>query len=178
MGLKDGEYKEFKFLQQRIIKKPLLEINNKSDLLVRVEFKKQKRRITALRFFIKPQKKKQVLLLDPTAAKVKHMELYQRLKEYFHLTSIQAQEALVTHKKEDILENLRYVEKKIKEGNVNCIGAYTITAIKENYRILPNLFSIDKTENERAERDAENAKRFRKRFFRLKRTFCSEALNC
>jgi len=34
------------------------------------------------------------------------------------------------------------VEKKIKQGNVKCIGAYTITAIKENYRILPNLAKI------------------------------------
>lgn len=54
------------------------------------------------------------------------------------------------------------MEKKIKQGNVKCIGAYTITAIKENYRILPNLFAIENSENTKAIIDAENRKRFRK----------------
>lgn len=54
------------------------------------------------------------------------------------------------------------MEKKIKQGNVKCIGAYTITAIKENYRILPNLFAIENSENTKAIKDAENKKRFRK----------------
>lgn len=54
------------------------------------------------------------------------------------------------------------MENKIKQGNVKRIGAYTITAIKENYRILPNLFAIENSENTKAIIDAENRKRFRK----------------
>lgn len=134
MGLKDGEYKEFKFLKQWIIKRPLQEINNKSDLQVRVEFKKEKRRVRALRIFIKPQKNNPALSLVPSAEKTKDMDLHQRLTNYFYLTSIQAQEVLATHQKGDILENLKYIEKKVKEGTVNCIGAYTITAIKDGCR--------------------------------------------
>lgn len=163
MGLKDGEYKEFKFLKQWVIKKPLLEINNKSDLLVRVVFKKEKRRIIALRFIIKPQKNNPALLFDRPVAKIKTMELYQRLKEYFHLTSIQAQEVITTHKQKDILENLKYVENKIEEGKVKCIGAYKVTAIKEDYRTLPNLFAIENSEKNKAIKEAENKNKMRKR---------------
>ena len=166
MGIKEGEYKEFKFLKQWVIKKPLLEINNKSDLLVRVTYKKEQRRIVALRIFIKPQKTNPALLLNRPAAKSNNMELSQRLQKYFHLTSFQASEVLTTHKQEDILENLKYVEKQIKGGNVKSIGAYTISAIKKDYRILPDLFAMENAEKNKAIKDAENKKRFREQLGR------------
>jgi hypothetical protein len=154
MGLEAHEYKEFKFLRQWIIKKPLSEINTKSDLLVRVEFKKEKRRIVALKFHISPQKNNPALLFEHSTAGIKNMELYQRLKDYFHLTSIQANEILATYQEEDILENLRYVEGKIREGQVRSIGAYTLKAIKENYRSQPNLFEREQREKQQAIDDA------------------------
>lgn len=159
MGINDHEYKEFKFLKQWIIKKPLSEINIKSDLLVRVEYKKEKRKVVALKFHISPQKNNPALLFDHSAAGIKNMELYQRLKDYFHLTSIQANEILASYKEEAILENLRYVEEKIREGKVRSIGAYTLKAIKENYRNQPNLFEQEQRARQQAIQDAIEQKR-------------------
>ena len=126
MGIDDHEYKEFKFLKQWIIKKPLSEINTKSDLLVRVEYQKEKRKVVALKFHISPQKNNPALLFDHSAAGIKNMELYQRLNDYFHLTSIQANEILATYQEGVILENLRSVEGKIRAGQVRTIvSAYS-----------------------------------------------------
>ena len=159
MGINDHEYKEFKFLKQWIIKKPLSEINIKSDLLVRVEYKKEKRKVVALKFHISPQKNNPALLFDHSAAGIKNMELYQRLKDYFHLTSIQANEILAAYKEEAILENLRYVENKIREGRVRTIGAYTMKAIQENYCFQPNLFEREQIEKQKAQQDERQQKR-------------------
>ena len=160
MGMKDNEYKEFKFLKQWIIKKPLLEINSKSDLLVRVEYKKEKRKVVALKFFITPQKNNKVLLADSPTAKEKNMELYKRLRDYFQLTSIQAHDVLATYKEEDIKANLSYVEQKIQEGTVRTIGAYTLKAIKENYRLMPNLFEREEAEKQKNKDEEEKKKRY------------------
>ena len=159
MGVKDNEYKEFKFLKQWIIKKPLLEINRKSDLLVRVEYKKERRKVVALKLFITPQKNNQALLTDSPVAKEKNMELYKRLRDYFQLTSIQAHDVLAMYKEKDIQANLTYVEQKIQEGTVRTIGAYTLKAIKENYRDLPNLFDQEEAEKQKNMTEEEQRKR-------------------
>lgn len=167
MGLTDSEYKEFKFLKQWIIKKPLSEINVKSDLLVRVEYKKEKRRVVAIKFHIAPNKSNPALLLDQSAAGTANMELYKRLKDYFHLSAIQANEILAAYKTDDILENLLYVEKKIREGNVRSIGAYTLKAIKENYRSQSNLFEREKMEKQKTMEDEVEKERNQQRLHRL-----------
>lgn len=57
MGLEDGEYSDFKSLSRRVLKKPLVEVNAVSPLAVEVDFIKDGRAVSALRFRI--QKKKQ-----------------------------------------------------------------------------------------------------------------------
>jgi plasmid replication initiation protein len=57
MGFQDGEYSEFKILNRWVIKEPLDEINDKSDLLVEAEYKKAGRRVVAVKFHIRPNPK-------------------------------------------------------------------------------------------------------------------------
>lgn len=167
MGINPDEYKEFKFLKQWIIKKPLAEINHKSDLLVRVEFKKEKRKVVAIKFHITPQKSNPTLHFDHSTTGSKNMELYQRLKDYFQLTAIQANEILAAHKEETIMENLRYVEVKIREGKVRTIGAYTLKAIRDNYCFQPNLFAQEETEKQKAQREEAQEKKELERLHQL-----------
>jgi plasmid replication initiation protein len=54
MGFQDGEYAEFKILNRWVIKEPLAEINDKSDLLVEAEYQKESRRVVAVKFHIRP----------------------------------------------------------------------------------------------------------------------------
>jgi hypothetical protein len=56
MGFQD-EYSEFKILNRWVIKAPLEEINEKSDLLVEAEYRKEGRRIAAVKFHIRPNPK-------------------------------------------------------------------------------------------------------------------------
>lgn len=180
MGLKEHEYREFKFLKQWIIKKPLAEINVKSDLSVRVEYKKEKRRVVALKFFITPQKNSQVLLADSRKVKQKNTQLYICLRDSFQLTSIQAHEILTNYKEEDILANLGYVEQKVKEGTVRSIGAYTLKAIQEDYRILPNLFEQEQEQQQQNDRKKEQRKlaiaRLEERYELEKRRVCQDLI--
>lgn len=57
MGLKGNEYPEFKRLSEWVIQKPLKLINKSdiSDILVKVEFTREKRKVIALQFFIEPK---------------------------------------------------------------------------------------------------------------------------
>ena len=57
MGFQEGEYSEFKILNRWVIKEPLEEINDKSDLLVEAEYKKASRRVAAVKFHIRPNPK-------------------------------------------------------------------------------------------------------------------------
>jgi plasmid replication initiation protein len=57
MGFQDGEYAEFKILNRWVIKEPLAEINDKSDLLVEAEYKKAGRKVAAVKFHIRPNPK-------------------------------------------------------------------------------------------------------------------------
>lgn len=53
MGIDENEYKEFRDLNKWIIKSAVNEINNKSDILVKVEFKKKRKMVIALKFYVK-----------------------------------------------------------------------------------------------------------------------------
>lgn len=57
MGFEDGEYGEFKLLNRWVIKDPLKEINEKSDLFVEAEYKRHGRRVSAIKFHIRPNPK-------------------------------------------------------------------------------------------------------------------------
>jgi hypothetical protein len=53
VGLEQSEYPTFKSLNRRVIKEPVAEINRLSDILVNVEYSKEKRRVIGLEFVIR-----------------------------------------------------------------------------------------------------------------------------
>lgn len=53
MGLEESEYPTFKSLNRRVIKEPVAEINRLSDILVKVEYAKEKRKVIGLEFIIR-----------------------------------------------------------------------------------------------------------------------------
>ena len=52
MGIPDGSYTEFKKLNTRVIKEPIEEINERTDLSVTVEYQRKSRKVAALKFKI------------------------------------------------------------------------------------------------------------------------------
>ena len=53
MGLEKSEYPTFKSLNRRVIKEPVVEINRLSDISVAIEYTKEKRKVTGIRFIIR-----------------------------------------------------------------------------------------------------------------------------
>lgn len=56
MGIKSGEYPEFKTLNQAVIKPAWKEINTESDIIMTPEFKREKRKVNEVRFLIEDNK--------------------------------------------------------------------------------------------------------------------------
>lgn len=50
MGVKDDEYTEFKILNKWVIKDPIIEINEKSDIHITVEYERKKRKVVQVKF--------------------------------------------------------------------------------------------------------------------------------
>jgi hypothetical protein len=69
MGLGDGEYEEYKYLNHWVIKPAVKEINKKSDLLVEVQSRKKGRRVEAIKMVIRRNPQKMDSLIAPTEPK-------------------------------------------------------------------------------------------------------------
>ncbi|MGB3542043.1 replication initiation protein, partial [Rubrivirga sp.] len=54
MGIEDGQYERFAQLNQRVVKASVKEVNKRSDVAVAVEYQKDGRSVTALKFRVRP----------------------------------------------------------------------------------------------------------------------------
>ena len=63
LGLEDGAYQQFKTLNRDVLKRALKDINGKSDLQVMSIFRREKRKVVAVKFRIVPNSKKRAVLL-------------------------------------------------------------------------------------------------------------------
>jgi plasmid replication initiation protein len=89
MGANSETYDEFKRLSSFVIKKAMNEINEVSDIRIKVEYKKEKRSVVALRFLISPSSHQtlvesdiEILQSDDIYAELKEMELFKRLRSH------------------------------------------------------------------------------------------------
>jgi plasmid replication initiation protein len=53
MGIPDDMHRQFKMLNRRVIKEPVEEINGKTDFKVKVEYRKEGRKVAAVKFRIR-----------------------------------------------------------------------------------------------------------------------------
>ena len=141
---KNPSYKEFKYVGQRLIKEPIKEINKVSDLHVKVEYRRKSRKVVALRFGVSRKENYQLPLGIEQPPGIKKQEkadteetddkpLFERLLS-FGLTNSQAKKAIIAHDENYIIEILEIVEKNCRAGRVKNVSAYTMTALKEDYR--------------------------------------------
>ncbi|MCP4977357.1 MAG: replication initiation protein [Maribacter sp.] len=150
-------YKEFKYVSQRLIKAPLKKINTLSDLNAEVKYERKNRRVIALRFKVSRKATYKLpqdvdlpsVLLDDGPVDTSQIteghqgngQVLDRLIS-FGLTEKQARKAITTHDECYITENLEIVEKNCRAGKVEKVPAYTMMALKEDYR--PNKTFLDK----------------------------------
>lgn len=79
MGAKSNTYDEFKRLSSFVIKIAMKEINEVSDIRIEIEYKKEKRKVIALRFLISPSS--QHKLIERKAGNIQSNDIYAELKE-------------------------------------------------------------------------------------------------
>lgn len=152
LGVGEGEYKQFKELNKKVIKTAVKEVNDTSDIMLEVEYKRQKRKIVAIRFNVQrnPQLPIPFPIKNELMKKAKEeterekmeqeaitvgteSEAYRKMRS-FGLTQSQADVIRKDHDDEYVMANLDVVERDYKAGKVDGLPAYTYTALKKDFR--------------------------------------------
>ncbi len=139
-GIKDGQYKQFKDFSRRVLKPAIKEINNSSDLLIEIEYQKEKRRIIGIRFLIRENSQVPIVL----PMELKESPLLKRMLD-FGVSGVAAKKLMDAFDTERIENNLDYVQSQLDSGKeIRNVGAFTTKAISEDYRPEKSLFEQKK----------------------------------
>ena len=153
MGVDENKYKEFKYFNLRIIKDPIKELNEKSDLEVEVEFKKVFRRVTEVRFKVFKKAKHQIQQslegLSPQDETDEKVVLIRRLIEDYSVSDRKAGGLVNKNSIEQIEINLLFVDEQVDNGSVRNVGAFTVKVIEDNLTLKKNKF--DKEDKRRGD---------------------------
>ncbi len=136
MGIEEFQYTEFKRLSLRVIKPALKEVNELISFVVSVEYKRENRKVVALKFYFKEIiKTKQDIQNDKV---LKNYALRDKLINEFWLWLRQAQNIIKIYPTPYIKESLEIIKHKIFQKVVKNIPAYTITVLKNDYIPVSN----------------------------------------
>jgi plasmid replication initiation protein len=155
LGIKPDEYKLYANFKQKILNPAKKELKEKTDLSFSFKEKKQARKVAEIYFFIKTTQEKEQQQQPPDDINI---ELYIRLQDYFCLSPALSRQLLTEYPESRILENLQYVEKRHKSGQVKDLGAYTIKAITEDFKDQLSLFDVEKQQKEKEKTQQEAQK--------------------
>ena len=143
LGIEPYQYKTFKSFSQRVLKPAIQEVNNHSDILLDVEYLREKRRVVALKFHIKDNPQLSLNFdersdapgfdLLPAAGGDSQL-LFTRLLS-FGLSDTQASRILGEYDEDCIAGNLDHIESQLEAGReIKNIPGYTLKAIEDDYR--------------------------------------------
>lgn len=150
LGVEDGEYEEYKYLNKRVFKPAVAGVNAHSDIRVKMETRKENRRVVAVKFLVSeapgglqadPSDVAEALgaavLPDPKALAPEPSELLapvqMKLVE-FGLSEAQALDLSTEFDADRVGRNLGYVEAKLAAGDdVKNLAAYTVAAVRGDY---------------------------------------------
>jgi hypothetical protein len=153
LGIEEGQYEQFKYLNRDVLKPAVKEVNGYSDIRVKMETRREKRRIVALKFSIKenPQLMLELegggqaarslgakALPDPRSMAPEPDELLgplQRRLLAYGVTDAQALDVSTEFDAERIARNLDHVEAELERGRaIKNVPAFTLDAIRTDYR--------------------------------------------
>ena len=152
MGVQDDKYHDFKRFAARVIRDPVQQVNQSSDIFLEYDYKREKRKVVSVRFKIEDNP--QLLLfagkvpsgiaapsncrenLEPPDEAME--QLCGRLLE-LGLSVAQAKRVLANHEVAYVQDVLKVVERDYLAGKIENLPAYTVAAIKDDYRnrLLP-----------------------------------------
>jgi hypothetical protein len=133
MGVTDGQYSTSKELNFNLIQSPVKDINKLTDIEVEAKFQKNVRAITAVRFIIKKQNK--TLETQAIDGQDEKETIKDKLLNFCKLSSASVDQILDKYDAEQLAANIKYIESEHKRGVVKNISAYSVNAIKNDFRL-------------------------------------------
>ncbi|OZC01247.1 replication initiation protein [Rubricoccus marinus] len=150
LGVEDGEYEEYKYLNKRVFKPAVAGVNEHSDIRVEMVTRKEGRRVVAVKFLVAEapgglgggtsemaEALGTAVLPDPRELAPEPAELLapvqMKLVE-FGLSEAQALDLSTEFDADRVGRNLGYVEAKLAAGDdIKNLAAYTVAAVRSDY---------------------------------------------
>ena len=157
LGVEDGQYPEYKYLNKQVLKRAIDEVNRYSDIRVEMEAKREGRSVASLRFTVaeaSPDESARAasavgpairealgavpdprsLAPEPADVIADHplADLQRRLLG-FGLTEAQALDLSTEFEAGRVASNLDHVESEISKGEVKNVAAFTVAAVRGDY---------------------------------------------
>lgn len=168
LGVVEGEYRLFKDFNKKVLKPAIQEVSRTSDILLDVEYRREKRRVTELKFNVKenpqmpipfPIREKLLEKAREEAGLTEENEevvlvesaVLKRLLA-FGIPKNQAEKIVAEHDDQFIEANLDIVEKSYEAGKVENLPAYTIMALKTDFRPKMSPYEAAKAAKKEAEK--------------------------
>jgi hypothetical protein len=196
LGVEESDYyQEFKRLNSKVLKPAVEEINQTTDLLVAMQPPlRESRRVVAVKFriednpqlplFQRPAERQAIEGQVVTEGEVAspHSEdtrsaSYDRLLT-FGLTDHQANKAIAKFDDAYIEENLAVVEQDYRAGKVQNLRAYTVAALRDDYRIRKSALEANAEAAEQGKKQQKlRQEQARQRLDGLRKEFEAERLD-
>ncbi|OGT35321.1 MAG: hypothetical protein A3F11_10665 [Gammaproteobacteria bacterium RIFCSPHIGHO2_12_FULL_37_14] len=135
MGVPEGKYDIFRDFKRRVLDKSVDEVNTYSDLIITPEFIREGRKVVRVRFKLKERAKKARLGTRKTVS-IAESPLIEKLLNTFQLTLEQVNQLMKEYDSHFIADKITMIEasKPFKEGKIQSLTAYLLSAIKYNYQ--------------------------------------------
>jgi hypothetical protein len=142
MGINAGTYDIFRDFKRRVLDKAIDEVNMYSDLLVEADYQKEGRKVVRVRFKLKDRTKRLRLGTSDEKPEKRRVDEISPLKatlvEVFGLSATQLKQVLAAYEVKFIQEKINMIEssRPYKQGKVQNLAAYLISALKQDYQVV------------------------------------------
>jgi len=139
MGVPAGKYDVFRDFKRRVLDKAIEEVNMYSDLVINAEFIKEGRKVAKLRFKLKERAKRTRIGTTPKelpSLPLNSATLKTKLFDLFGLSEEQVEQLLTSYDAKFVEDKVAIIEesKPFKDGKIQNLAAYLISAVKNNYQ--------------------------------------------
>lgn len=132
-------YNDFRKLNDKILKPALKHLNETSDILIEAEFRRERRKVVAVKFNVE-QNPQYRLLMDHEGLSPEQVPLLETNSELmdllysYGLTERQVKLAMDGHSEASIREKLALADAEISAGKVKNIASWVYAAIRDDYK--------------------------------------------
>lgn len=149
LGIDEAEYyQDFRKLNDKVIKPAVRQVNDTSDLLLQTDYRRDSRKVSAVRFLVSDNPQMSLFSQRQTAVAVSlegeeaaiepgDVERLEHLGEKLAslgLTEQQIRVALASREPAYLEDNIAIVERDLAAGKVQNLPAYLLAALREDYR--------------------------------------------